>query len=188
MLEEQALANRPDLTAQLSRVQQALGQEEYEKSLGKPDLTPYFGYRRDFIVNALTFGVSLPLPLSDRNQGGVGRAMAETGRQRQELRQVELQVRREVREAHNLVTARAAMIRALRTEYVPSARRARDIAEASYSLGALDLIAFLDAERAYRATLLGYYQSLYDHQVATFLLQEVVGERPVQVVEEEPVQ
>jgi cobalt-zinc-cadmium efflux system outer membrane protein len=188
LLEEQALANRPDLTAQLSRVQQALGQEEYEKSLGKPDLTPYFGYRRDFIVNALTFGVSLPLPFSDRNQGGVGRAMAETGRQRQELRQVELQVRREVREAHNLVTARAAMIRALRTEYVPSARRARDIAEASYSLGALDLIAFLDAERAYRATLLGYYQSLYDHQVATFLLQAVVGERPVQVVEEEPVQ
>ena len=179
LLEEQALANRPDLTAQMSRVQRALGQEEYAKALGKPDLSPYFGYRRDFVVNAITFGVSLPLPFFDRNQGGVARALAETGRERQDLRLIELQVRREVREAFNLVTARAVLIRALRAEYVPNARRARDIAQASYGLGALDLIAFLDAERAYRATLLGYNQALYDHQVATFLLDAVVGEEPV---------
>lgn len=180
LLEEQALANRPDLNAQASRVQRALGQEEYAKALGKPDLVPYFGYRRDFIVNALTFGVSLPLPFFDRNQGGVARAIAETGRERQDLRQKELQVRREVREAYNFAAARAELIRALRADYVPSARRARDIAQASYSLGALDLIAFLDAERAYRETLLSYNQALYDHQLATFLLDAVVGEEPVQ--------
>ncbi len=179
-LARQALANRPDLVAQTSRVQRALGQEEYEKALGKPDLVPYFGYRRDFIVNALTFGVSLPLPFFDRNQGGVARALAETSRERQDLRRVELQVRREVLEAYNFVSARAVLIRALRAEYVPNARRARDIAQASYSLGALGLIAFLDAERAYRETLLGYNQALYDHQVATFLLDAVVGEERVQ--------
>ena len=180
LLEEQALANRPDLNAQESRVQRALGQEEYAKALGKPDLVPYFGYRRDFIVNALTFGVSLPLPFFDRNQGGVARAIAETGRERQDLRQKELQVRREVREAYNFVATRAELIRALRADYVPSARRARDIAQASYGLGALDLIAFLDAERAYRETLLSYNQALYDHQLARFLLDAVVGEEPVQ--------
>jgi len=180
LLEEQALANRPDLVAQTSRLHRALGEEEYAKALGKPDLVPYFGYRRDFFLNALTFGVSLPLPFFDRNQGGVARAIAETSRERQDLRQKELQVRREVHEAYNFVTARAELIRALRADYVPSARRARDIAQASYSLGALDLIAFLDAERAYRETLLGYNQALYDHQLATFLLRAVVGEEPVQ--------
>ena len=53
--------------------------------------------------------------------------------------------------------------------------RARDIAQTSYRLGALDLIAFLDAERAYRETLRSYNRTLFDHQVAVFQLKAAVG-------------
>jgi cobalt-zinc-cadmium efflux system outer membrane protein len=134
-----------------------------------------FGYNRDFGQNNLTFGVSMDIPIFYRNQGRIARVTAETDRELQTLLARQLAVRREVREAYNLSDAQAQIVEALQAEYVPTAQRARDIAQASYSLGALDLIAFLDAERAYRETLRGYYSALYEHQVSRFLLEAVVG-------------
>lgn len=174
-LEAQALANRPDLAARRSRLEQARLRQDYERSLRVPDVTPYFGYNRDFGQENVTFGVSVALPIFNRNQGGQARAIAQTNREQQLLLRDELAVRRDVRIAVNEVAARAALVDSMEATYVPSAERARDIAQASYSLGALDLIAFLDAERAYRETVRGYYRALYDHHIARFVLRAVVG-------------
>jgi cobalt-zinc-cadmium efflux system outer membrane protein len=174
-LQEEALRRRPDLAAQGARVEQARRGQDYERSLRVPDLVPYFGYNRDFGQDNLTFGVSVAVPIFDRNQGGIARAVAETDREQQVLRAGELVVRREVRQAVNSVAAHARLVEAMQTDYVPNAARARDIAQASFALGALDLIAFLDAERAYRETLRGYYQALHDHKVSRFVLEAAVG-------------
>ena len=174
-LQEEALRRRPDLAAQGARVEQARRGQDYERSLRVPDLVPYFGYNRDFGQDNLTFGVSVAVPIFDRNQGGIARAVAETDREQQALRAGELVVRREVHQAVNSVAAHARLVEAMQTDYVPNADRARDIAQASFALGALDLIAFLDAERAYRETLRGYYQALHDHQVSRFVLEAAVG-------------
>jgi len=175
VLEERALRNRPDLAAQRARVEQARRSQDYERSLRVPDLVPYVGYNRDFGRNNLTFGVAVSVPIFYRNQGGLARSVAEADRERQVLRARELLVRREVRQSFNVVAAQARLVEAMQTDYVPSAEQARNIAQASYTLGALDLIAFLDAERAYRETLRGYYQALYEHQVSRFLLEAVAG-------------
>lgn len=174
-LEAEALANRPDLAEQRSRLEQARRGHEYERALRAPDLVPYLGYNRDFGRNNVTFGLSVAIPIFNRNQGGIARAVAKIEEERNLLASRELAVRSEVRQASNLVAARAELVELMRTRYVPSAERARDIAQASYTLGALDLIAFLDAERAYRETLRGYYQALYDHHIARFVLDAVVG-------------
>lgn len=174
-LEEEALNNRPDLAAQRSRVEQSRRSQDYERSLRVPDLVPYVGYNRDFGQDNFTFGVSVAIPVFYRNQGGVARAAAETDREQQLLVGRELAVRTEVHQAFTVVGARAQLVESMEAEYVPSAEQARNIAQASYTLGALDLIEYLDAERAYRETLRGYYQALYDHQVSRFLLDAVVG-------------
>ena len=114
-------------------------------------------------------------PIFNRNQGGQARAVAETDRQQQLLLRDELAVRRDVRIAVNEVAARSVLVDSMEATYVPSAERARDIAQASYALGALDLIAFLDAERAYREAVRGYYRALYDHHIARFVLKAVVS-------------
>jgi outer membrane protein TolC len=60
-------------------------------------------------------------------------------------------------------------------QYVPSARTARDIAQQSYRLGALDLISLLDAERVYRETVRAYNLALFDYKAATFQLEAAIG-------------
>lgn len=173
--QEQALLARADLRARREQMERERRQVAVEKSLGVPNLTPFFGYKRNLVDNAVTFGVRWDLPLFNRNQGEVARATARVDQVGYEVRRVELAVRSEVLQAYQAVQAEERRVRALESTYVQSARKARDIAQASYRLGALDLIAFLDAERAYRETLRGYNVALFAHQVSIYQLEAAVG-------------
>lgn len=174
-LQEQAEQTRPDLIAERQRVERDRRQVRVEKSLAILNVTPFFGYRREFGANTVAFGVSVPLPLFNRNQGGIARAGAQLQQQGYELTRIELNVRSGVQQAYQAAEAQERRVRAMESTYVASAKKARDIAQASYRLGALDLIVFLDAERAYRETLRSYNQALFDYQVAQFALAAAVG-------------
>lgn len=174
-LGEEAVQTRPDLLAERQRVERDRRRLNLAKAEAVPNITPFFGYKRDFGANTVTFGVSIPLPLFNRNQGGVARASAQVTQQQYELRRTELSVRRNVQLAYQSAVAQEQRVQALQSTYLASALKARDIAQAYYRLGALDLIAFLDAERAYRETVREYNQALFDHQVAVFQLSAAVG-------------
>jgi len=126
-------------------------------------------------MNTTAVGFSIPLPLFNRNKGGVARANAQETQQRYQVQRVELEVRREIQQALQSVETQEERVKALESGYLDSAKKARDIAQSSYRLGALDLVAFLDAERAYRETLRTYYEALFDHQVALFQLSAATG-------------
>ncbi len=173
--QEQALATRTDLKARREQVERERRQVEVEKSSGVPNVTPFFGYKRNLVDNTVTFGVRWDLPLFNRNQGEVARVVARANQAQYEVRRVELAVRSDVLQAYQAVQAQEGRVRAFEDTYVKTARKARDIAQASYRLGALDLIGFLDAERAYRETLRGYNEALFTHQVAIYLLEAAIG-------------
>ena len=174
-LEQEALVARSDLAARRALVEREQRQVSLEKALGIPNVTPFFGYKRNFIDDGITFGVSVGLPFFNRNQGGTARAAARVEQARHEQQRTELAVRSEVRQAYQALEAEERRVRAMEATYVARARHARDIAQAAYRLGSLDLIAFLDAERAYRETLRGYNQALFDHRTAVFTLETAVG-------------
>lgn len=174
-LQEQAAMARADLRARREQMERERRQVAVEKALGVPNVTPFFGYKRNLVDNAVTFGVRWDLPLFNRNQGEVARATARVDQAGYEVRRAELAVSSEVLQAYQAVQAQERRVQALESTYVQTARKARDIAQASYRLGALDLIAFLDAERAYRETLRGYNEALFAHQVAIYQLEAAVG-------------
>lgn len=174
-LEQEALAARADLRARREQVEREKRDLALAKANAIPDVTPFLGYKRNLAEDTATFGVSLPVPLFNRNQGGIARSGARVVQAGFEERQTELAVRSQVRQSYRIVMGEERRIRQLETIYVPKARQARDIAQAAYRLGSLDLIAFLDAERAYRETLRNYYQVLFDHQAAIYVLEAAVG-------------
>jgi cobalt-zinc-cadmium efflux system outer membrane protein len=174
-LQQQALQARADLIAQRQRVERGSREIGLQKSEAVPNITPSFGYKRTFNQNTVAFGVNIPLPLFNRNQGGIAQANAQFEQQKYEQTRVELEVRKDVQQAFNAVQAQNQRVEALQTTYVPSARRARDIAESSYRLGALELIGFLDVQRAYREALRTYNQALFDQRTAVALLEAAIG-------------
>ena len=170
-----SIEGRPDLLAARAQVRRTETETRLQRALRSPNATVGGGYKRDFGTNAFVFGVTVPLSLWNKNQGGIARADAERQLAVSTLALVELDVRLDLQRSFNAVeTART------RTEYIErqtlaSARESRDVVAESYRLGATDLINFLDAQRAFRDTLRTYNRALFDYRVSLFELDAARG-------------
>ncbi len=180
-LRTQALTQRPDLQAAQREVQRADTETQLQRALRTPNITVGAGYRRDFGSNAVVFGVTVPLPLSNRNQGGVARAEAERRQAANLAAAAATTVMLDVQQAINAADVSRARVQYIEREYLTPARESRDIVLASYRLGAANLIDFLDAQRAFRDTLRTYNRALYDQRVSLFQLASATGGANAQV-------
>ena len=166
---------RPDLLAAREELRRAETQTRLQRALRSPNVTVGGGYRRDFGTNAVVFGVTVPLPLWNRNQGGVARAAAERQLAASNLATVEFDVRLDIQQAVNALETNRARAEYIERQILASARESRDVVSESYRLGAADLIDFLDAQRAFRDTLRTYNRALFDYRVSVFELEAARG-------------
>ncbi|MDE2060484.1 MAG: TolC family protein [candidate division NC10 bacterium] len=174
-LHAEALQTRPDLKAQRQRVIRSREQLGLEQARRFPNLFPFVGYKRDFSEDTVLFGIAAPLPLFNRNQGGIVRAKAEEEREAFQYKRLETQALLEVDQAFNRFESERRRLEGLETQYLPKARESREIAEAAHKLGAIDLTAFLDAQRAFREVQRLYNRSLYELSIARFQVEAAVG-------------
>lgn len=149
-VEALALRTRPDVARARIEVRRQGAESERARADGRP--VPSFwlgGYvtAAEGSVSVLG-GVSVPLPVFDRNQGRVGRALAERDAARLRLESLEARARAEVRGAWRVrASAREALARfeqsgvAATTELLEQARRA-------WQAGAFSIAELLDAYRA----------------------------------------
>ncbi|HXH24808.1 MAG TPA: TolC family protein, partial [Vicinamibacterales bacterium] len=175
-----AVNGRPDLLAAREDLRRAETETRLQRALRTPNITIGGGYRRDFGANAVVFGVTVPVPLWNRNQGGLARAAAERELAASNLSTVELDVRLDIQQAINAVETNRARAEYIEREILSSARQSRDVVSESYRLGAADLIDFLDAQRAFRDTLRTYNRALFDYRLSVFELNAARGLTSIQ--------
>lgn len=176
-LQAMALKTRPDLQAALHGVAAANSQFQLQKAIGKRDVTGQINYTHLGYLNEVSLFGSMQLPIFDRNQGEIKRAgFAITQAQEQQL-YTNGQVLTDVRDAYEGLRANDEIVGLYRSGYLDEAQQSRDITEYAYKRGAAALLDFLDAERSYRATQLGYRQSLASYLLALEQLREAVGTR-----------
>jgi cobalt-zinc-cadmium efflux system outer membrane protein len=174
-----ALQNRPDLRAAQLGVTAANSQLELQKAIGKRDVTGQINYTHIGYLNDVSFFGQMQLPIFDRNQGEIARSgFAITEAQEQE-KFASGQVLTDVRDAFETLHANDQIVTLYRSGYLDQAQQSRDIADYAYRHGAASLLDFLDAERSYRATQLGYRQALASYLTALEQLREAVGTRSI---------
>jgi cobalt-zinc-cadmium efflux system outer membrane protein len=179
------MAVRPDLAAARYGLQQAESQTRLQRAVRSPNVTVGGGYRRDFGSDAVVVGVTVPLQIFNRNQGGVQRAEAERQRASHLVDAAATQVRLDVQQAVNAVDVSAERVRYIEREHLLDAEQTREAVLASYRLGAADLIDLLDAQRAFRDTVRTYNRALYEHRLSLLQLEAAVGETPPAASKEE---
>jgi cobalt-zinc-cadmium efflux system outer membrane protein len=120
-----------------------------ERSKQTPDVTLSLGSKRDEEAarNALVIGVSMPLPLFDRNQGNLLEALRRTDEARDELAAAELHAQTAAAEGFETLRHARAEALSLRQEVLPAARQAYDLATRGFALGKFGLTEVLDAQR-----------------------------------------
>jgi cobalt-zinc-cadmium efflux system outer membrane protein len=148
-----------------------------QQAIGKRDVTAEINYTHIGYLNDVSLFGQMQMPIFDRNQGEIARAgFAITQAQEQE-RFANGQVLTDVRDAFENLRTNDQIVVLYRSGYLDEAQQSRDISEYAYRHGAASLLDFLDAERTYRVTQLGYRQALASYLLALEQLREAVGTR-----------
>jgi len=176
-----ALSNRPDLKLAKAAESFAEARIEQARAEGKLDASLTTGYQRmdfSFPLNGLndagqlspirntfhyfTVGISLDLPVRNKNQGAIEAAVAESGAAKLRREFLELTVRREVASAYAQYnsTSRAAEI--FRVGVKDQANTNLDVVRQTYELGSKTLIDYLGERRRFIELQNGYIDALLD--------------------------
>ena len=133
-----------------------------------PDLTLSLGLRQfqQGDDTALLAGVSLPLPLFDRNQGGIAAAGAALNQNRHQQQAALAQSRSALAYGHAALVAAHGQASVLRDQVLPAAQRAFEAAELGYQVGKFDYLTVLDAQRTLFEVRGQYLQALTAAQLA----------------------
>jgi cobalt-zinc-cadmium efflux system outer membrane protein len=176
-LQMKALDNRPDLRAALLGITAAGSQYELAKANGKQDVSVSGNYSHAGGLSVVTFSVSVPLPIFDRNQGNIAQTHAAITQAKEQQLAARGQVLTDVRDAYEGVLEGDRVVQYFRSGYLDVSQKNRDISEYAYRRGAATLLDFLDAERSYRATQLAYRQAVAAYLQALEQLRQAVGSR-----------
>ena len=176
-LQTMALENRPDLRAAVQGVAAAGSQHELAKANGKVDVTGAGNYSHVNGISTLTFNVSFPLQIFDRNQGEIARTQHVITQAQHQQAGAQGQVMTDVRDAFEALESSDRLAQFFRGGALDTSQKNRDISEYAYRRGAASLLDFLDAERSYRATQLAWRQTIAQYLTALEQLREAVGTR-----------
>lgn len=139
------------------------------------DVAPFVGLRRVGENNTVLFGISIPLPIHDRNQGAIARALAEEKAAEAELALHRNRVLAEVESAWHRWQVAQSQAAAFERELLRQAEESHAIALAAYQEGALGLVEYLEAQRTLTTVRHAHARSLFDAQAALLLLEQAVG-------------
>ena len=151
---------------------------ELAKSKRVPDLTVRAGYKRVEAENANSFiaGLSLPLPIFDRNQGGIREARANLRKSKWEQQATEVQVRSALATAHSALAAAVEQRRAFKDEILPGAESAFEAIREGYRQGTFDYLDFLTAQQSLADTRMQHADVLVSLHEAAADVERLIGE------------
>ena len=122
-------------------------------------------------------GVTVPIPLYNRNQGGIARAKLNVTQSQIELATVERQVLTQVQQAFNEYEVTRRMLERIRKQLEPAAKSMRDDMQQLYLRGEVNVVVFLGAQREYQNVVKQYLDTAIRHRRAMLTLNTTVGQR-----------
>lgn len=145
--------------ADIMRAQTALRRASVEPI---PNITTQFSVQYDESTNYTIAGVQagIPLPLWNRNQGGIRQAQAEVGEARRNAERVELDLKRRLAEAFQTYASARAQAEIYATSILPKAQETFELVQRGYRQGEIGYLDLLTAQRTYSQTNLAYLDAL----------------------------
>ncbi len=174
-LRQIALMERPDIQAAMREVDAANERVSLEHARGRPDVTPFLGYKRVASDNTILFGVSMPLRIHDRNQAGIARAEADVKTAQAQLGLAQNRALAELEAAYEAFQSSREQVQTFRGELLAQADESRNIALAAYEEGGTDLLPLLEAQRTRAEVRQQYFKTLFDYRSSLIDLELAVG-------------
>ncbi len=175
-----ASRERPDFQAAEAEMERTVAQNRLQRAIASPNITVGGGYKRNGPDDSLVLGVTIPINIFNRNQGGILRAEAEARQARHLAGATHNQIRLEVQQSFNAYQINHERVEYIRREQLRQAEQASAVTLAAYRLGGMPLMDYLDAQRQYRDTARVFNQAMFEEQLSLFSLAAAVGKGELQ--------
>lgn len=174
----QRLQQSPALLRAKIEVERRKAMAEVERSRRIPDVTLSFGAKRDQEMgrNQAIVGLSIPLPVFDRNQGNVLESLRRTDKARDELLATEVNLNMELGQAHGRMSTSRLEAELVKTEILPGAQRNYEATTKGFELGKFSFLEVLDAQRTFFQAKSQYLRSLAETYRAATDIDRLLGE------------
>lgn len=180
-LQAVAIGVRPDVRAKRFMLSQREAELKLAKAHRIPDITIGAGYaiqgsQGPDNPNQMAFSLGVPLPLFNRNQGGIMQAEAAMQAAGADLGKALNLVENQVDVAYRNLLESRRLVEAFLGGVLDDARATFTIAERAYERGGVTLIDLLDAARTSRTIQQNYIEALFNYQRNVIQLESAVGQ------------
>ncbi|WAC71513.1 TolC family protein [Roseateles sp. SL47] len=167
----------PALQLHQAELQRRRALVDMARSQAVPDMTLSIGAKRDNDLGRTqaVVGLSVPLPLFDRNQGGITEANRQADKAADDLRASRLELLAELQEASNRLAVGAASLQTLKDLVLPAAQQAHDVAGKGFEAGKFGFLEVLDAQRTLLQARTRYLSTLAAAWQAAAVIDRIVG-------------
>lgn len=174
---EGLISRNPEIARWTVEMEQREAAVKLEQAVRIPDLTLSGGIRRfkETDNNAFVMGLSIPLPLFDRNQGGVREALYRRTQAAEEQQAAKLTVRNALAEAYQELSTAYAEAKALQQDVLPGAQTAFDAASEGYRQGKFGYLEVLDAQRTFFEARRQYIDALASFHKSAATVKRLTG-------------
>ena len=176
-----ALEARPDIRSKRYTLSQRESDLKLAKAFRVPDLTIGAGYaiqgpQGPDNPGQVALSAGIPLPLFNRNQGGILQAEVSVQSAEADLNKSVNLVENEVEVAYRNLLQSRRLVEAYFGEVLDDARETFTIVERAYERGGATILDLLDAARTSRTIQQNYIEALFNYQHHLFLLESAVGQ------------
>jgi len=172
------LAQNPDLARWAVEVERRRAALKLEKAKAVPDITLSGGMQRfnETDENAMVFGLAIPVPLFNQNQGRIREAKYNLAKAQKLRRAVETSLYTTLADAYQALASASIESTGLKNEVLPGAQSAFDATKQGYREGKFDYLMVLDAQRTFFYARARYIESLAAYHKAKANVERLIGQ------------
>ena len=178
---DDVLARHPAIASARASLADAEARARLQSVVARPTIGAIAGYKRTLLpdhtdgVNTAVAGVTMTLPLFDRNEGNRVAADAEVRRTQDLLEAAEAGVRADYEDARENYEIRRASVTALLAPLRDHAAEIATLAQAAYTQAGTDLLRVLDAQRAQLDADAAWVQGMVEYRQSIVNLEAAEG-------------
>jgi len=174
---ERLISRNPDIARWATEMEQRNASLALAKAKKIPDPTVSLGGKHysDLGENAFMFSISIPIPIFDRNQGGISKARERVAKAREERQAAKLRGFWDLAEAYRSLSSAYSEALGLQTQVLPGATAAFKALRKGYRQGKFDYLSLLDAQRTLFEARAQYIEALGVYHKGIAEVERLIG-------------
>lgn len=173
-----ALAESPDMLRWKTELEKRQAEVKLKDAGAVPDITITAGprYYNENNDKAWVAGLSVPIPLFNRNQGERQEARCNAAKAEEEQKAGSIKLRSDLTQTYQSCSAAFALAAALRDRAIPGAQQAFKVTREGYWQGKFSYLMVLDAQRTLFELKQQYVDTLADYHTNRVAIERLLGQ------------